>query len=786
MSGISNYTLNQKISNLQAQIQSLTNPTLDTVLTAGDDAGNNNIVDLNQLNFTAGGGGFITFPDGTTQNTAGGGGGGGVNNPMTQDLDGGNFNILNLNDIQTTIVTNATNNQTTAPVWYSWGAITPNTYILAKIKLQTDAEGSIYIVVTTYDTGFKQAFTIQVIGYGTKGTIKVINHQAESDNFIFGSLSYGSDAAGDLYITANCITPSATCEIAYYQNQADAGLPSDGYFEDQPLPTTVTIASDIATISLEQSTTATTGSSRTLGTSFSSIQNAPLTTTNTLQSISGAAISVNNDIDMQNNNVKTAASVSTDFLNGNTGDVKMGAKLDTNNNVILNSGGDITVASNIDMDANGITKISSLAGTVGGTILVNNDFGMSNNNIKECSTIGVDTIAENTVGGGVTISNETSLSNNKIINLATPTLNTDAANKIYVDTAVGSGSGVQNPMTSDLNGGGFNITNIQNLTALGGVQANTIQNNSAGLMFSNGIFAHGSGGATTFGVGGTETTFAPSVSLAIKNFSLSQDYFTFIQSSNTLFTRNQAIQNFDKGSIANWDTDAKLLLPRGLPTVPVTIDDRSLLIDPSPNPIGDDGDHLTFFSTNFGIKAPCYATPTQNFPLWIRDILAVAPPAGGATVYNNANDGDTVPFYDQDPINLFNGEGLGINNVGTNPIPRKAGWLYGIGMHNASQGGGWIATGNATVEILYENLIGGLQSFVPPVYICSAGGGNSFTVESIDLARKSWAYADYFSFSGIRLYLRFNIPAGNTIDIQDPVNAGVAGTKFQMFNLNAD
>jgi len=52
MSGISNYTLNQKISNLQAQIQSLPTPTLDAVLTAGDDAGGLNITNLNDVALT--------------------------------------------------------------------------------------------------------------------------------------------------------------------------------------------------------------------------------------------------------------------------------------------------------------------------------------------------------------------------------------------------------------------------------------------------------------------------------------------------------------------------------------------------------------------------------------------------------------------------------------------------------------------------------------------------------------------------------------------------------------
>lgn len=88
-------------------------------------------------------------------------------------------------------------------------------------------------------------------------------------------------------------------------------------------------------------------------------------------------------------------------------------------------------------------------------------------------------------------------------------------------------AGVSNPMTSDLDGGGFNISNVGTSTA------DTVQNTSGGDMFSNGYFAHGGAGATDFGVAGTDITLAPSSTITVKDAALANTYFEYDQATQT-------------------------------------------------------------------------------------------------------------------------------------------------------------------------------------------------------------------------------------------------------------
>ena len=91
MSGISNYTLNQKISNLQAQIQSVT---LDAVLTSGNDAGGQSITNLNDVALTTINGG--AYPPVVADNT--------LTEVLTAGNDAGGLSITNLNDVALTTI----------------------------------------------------------------------------------------------------------------------------------------------------------------------------------------------------------------------------------------------------------------------------------------------------------------------------------------------------------------------------------------------------------------------------------------------------------------------------------------------------------------------------------------------------------------------------------------------------------------------------------------------------------------------------------------------------------
>jgi len=94
MSGISNYTLNQKISNLQAQIQSLPTPTLDAVLTAGNAAGGLSITGLNDVALTTING--SAYPPAVGSDN--------LTDVLTAGDDAGGLNITNLNDVALTTI----------------------------------------------------------------------------------------------------------------------------------------------------------------------------------------------------------------------------------------------------------------------------------------------------------------------------------------------------------------------------------------------------------------------------------------------------------------------------------------------------------------------------------------------------------------------------------------------------------------------------------------------------------------------------------------------------------
>ena len=70
------------------------------------------------------------------------------------------------------------------------------------------------------------------------------------------------------------------------------------------------------------------------------------------------------------------------------------------------------------------------------------------------------------------------------------------------------------------------------------------------------------------------------------------------------------------------------------------------------------------------------------------------------------------------------------------------------------------------------------QSFSPPIIVAQAG--NSLTAEAIQIPKTSWIYANRKSETGIGLSLKLNIPVGDTIDTQDPLNARLNANKVQV------
>ena len=493
---------------------------------------------------------------------SGGGGGGAVNNPMTNNLNGGGYDILAVDtyagnifdgttlqlsgnataaNITATDNVNAAKvnapeiNNTDAPSYVNLGAIAPGTeYELARITTAADAEGSILMVLRGVQLGFKQTVFIQVIGYSNKSVIRILDNLAESDTPIFGAITYGEDLAtpGQNVLGFTCVAASTSCEVAIYQNQSDKGT---GVYGSPFIPTTglTTISGYSFTYATQPLTNFTAGSSGNWNVggsgTFGGIMTAPVGNVDELTDRSGGGITLQGtDLLCSGNNIKLANNVET--------------------SVILTpfAGGSLNLGS--DFNTQGFV-MRSLAVAPDDVIKMESDLEMLGQNILNVNSIKVDTIGESTVANGITLANEVDITSNKLINLAAPTANTDAANKLYVDTTA-SAAGVQNPMIVDLDGGGFGFTNTDELTTTAG-----------GVINSNGDFLHDfQQGANLFTAGGDTITFNPQTELKITSTNQAATLVDYNQSNRTLTINDSATLDCIAGSVFSTQLGSTSLL----------------------------------------------------------------------------------------------------------------------------------------------------------------------------------------------------------------------------------
>jgi len=737
---------------------------------------------------------------------SGGGGGGGVSNPMTSDLNAGGFDITNATDINavdlnasadltanrviaTNLVQgaeiNATDsliatkfNNTEAPSYANLGAIVPATqYEIATITPKADAEGSIIGVLRALDSGLKHQVFFQVIAYADRAVIRILNNVSESDTPIFVSLEYGEDSvdATKNSLTFTCGTPSATCELAFYQNQSDKGTGSYGSpFVGTAGAVIATHSTTYSTQTLYNQTSGTSANFRVESNLFADDTDTKTLQTNTLATYTNPEIQLVNDMNLvSSSSIKQAVSVQTNNLvSGGAFPIQITSDTDFQNNLLVNSVDDfLNIDENIDLQAtgHGIVNLTALTGTNAGAdaIAMNSDVNMSNNAISNVDNIKTDSIFENTVGNGITIHNQTNMTNNKIINLAAPTNNGDGATKLYVDTVAGS-SGVQNPMVANLDGGNFNITNVNGMTAT------QLSSGAGGLMTSNGTFQHGGLSSGDFGVGGQTITFAPGTSFKIKNFGLSTTYFDYDQATKTLTTENGARQELAGGATMEVKSGAEIAVATGGK------------VDASP------GGSIVFNSTavaptNFGelnmldVRGLGITNLPQSFSLV--DTAPTPQVFGCSTIINSRFDGTTIPFdtgtswdnnndgtliYGVDSNSLVFQEGLptGVNNHDNNQVVFN-GWLVGIGANNASNLGGWVCSGGASIEVI------GAVAGPFPVPCILGDSSSAFNQENRILPQAGWVRADETNRGGIALAIRLNIPVGDTINVLDPANLAV-------------
>ena len=718
---------------------------------------NREIVNVENIRMSQGGAGYIEFPDGTQQTTASGGAGF-VSNPMSADLDGGNFDITNVDDLTADKLNVDTRFNGTIPQDYSnIGTITAgNTYIIADV-VKIGAEGNIMFLMRALENGFRQECLVEVIGMTDRGTIRIINNVCESDNIPIVNITYAekpTDPTKNI-LTFECGITSSIADLTYYQlGQGD--LTAGQQFIPRPPYATTSVPTTIyAKSTLQPNQAETTGTFQANTLLAEDTQTGGLATDAIREKTTLANITIQNDLLLSGNNLKQVNSIATDTIGVNVG-----------------------------------TEINSTA-----------SINLGANQLQNVSTIFTDAISETTPANNIVMNNQVSMGTNKIINLAQPTDAQDGATKNYVDTAVAGG--LTNPLTSNLDGGNFrginfsNPSNAQDLATKdyvdttaggGGVQNPMIVNLDAGgfsvfnasvlgtqattgRIESRGTFTHGYGTAGEFAVNGDDIRFAPSQNLTIENFSGTTTYFDYEQSSQILTTKNGATQAIDTGSKLTFSAGGTLQLHLN-PAVATQNEELSLLdINGGENQILQ-----TQGNSNSAPNIPQSLNPIAIFNLNVDDASIYAPFTAGLG-WDNSSDGQTIILPDNNSITGKYGEPATLNNNQVNCFPFYS-YLCGVGINNASVGGGWICNGASTLELVYT--LTGLidQSFVPPIYVAQVG--QSFTAEQFQIPKASWIYANRLVETGIQLSLKLNIPIGSTIDIQDPLNARINCNKVQI------
>lgn len=403
------------------------------------------------------------------------GGGSGVNNPMTQDLDAGGFSILDLSEI----------NGTVAPQTVSFAVPGPQEVEIATLAPpKADQIASGMFVVASLTNGFKQTISLhggaiyRFTSGQTDGALNIHQNLIESD----------TPPISDLRIRVDPATGGATL-------LATVGLPIDFavhmFQRTQGWELTLGLAAPAS--GTDTNTLSTLVNKKIL---TDNAFQAPAMTTQDLQSdvvrtngiadngAGSVTFSTPTDHSFQNVlNVNTmdAVTTQTQVLTSTLPQVAMGSNLtftggrevhnlniitqDVGVNLQLSEG--LSVQSGVVMNDNAITGLTNLTSGTSPNITISGNLDLQTNDVLSGGSGSFNQLSA-TTGSIITVNDAVSMGGNKITSLGNPTDPNDAVNKTYADALVSSG--VTNPMTANLDGGNFDITNVTDLSADGAVQ----------------------------------------------------------------------------------------------------------------------------------------------------------------------------------------------------------------------------------------------------------------------------------------------------------------------------